>query len=239
MSPSSTNDRPPQGFAGFGDLGTRVVSATVLIALALGASILGGEAFALFWMIAAFAVDWEWQGLLGGRRRFPQIFFGGVAVAAAAGLTNGGAPGAGLAALFLFAGVCAVLAGPALRAWAFAGVVYSGSLVICVALLRELRASRLARDGLAICGRLGFGCFRLFRRSAHRRPEALATCFGGKDLVWNALGLLAGALLGSLIAAVGTKGAASEAPVFLVSAVASALSQVGDLRNRSSSAASG
>lgn len=50
----------------FGDLGPRLLSAAALIATAVLALYLGGDVFALFWLLAAFAVSWEWQGIVGG-----------------------------------------------------------------------------------------------------------------------------------------------------------------------------
>ncbi|HEY8139353.1 MAG TPA: hypothetical protein VIF61_16035, partial [Methylocystis sp.] len=69
--------KPKSG--GFGDLGPRVFSALVLTALAVAALIIGGHVFVLFWLIAAFAINWEWQGLIGGERRLARVVIGAVA----------------------------------------------------------------------------------------------------------------------------------------------------------------
>ena len=100
---------------GFGDLGPRVVSALALTALAVAALIVGGHVFVLFWLIAAFAINWEWQGLIGGERRLARVVIGAVALSAAAGFTHAGETIPGLVVLILLAGVEAMLAGPARR----------------------------------------------------------------------------------------------------------------------------
>ncbi|MGA9824272.1 MAG: phosphatidate cytidylyltransferase, partial [Methylocystis sp.] len=122
---------------GFGDLGPRAVSALVLIALAVAALIVGGHLFVLFWLIAAFAINWEWQGLIGGERRFARVVIGAVALSAAAGFTHAGEAIPGLLVLVSLAGVAAILAGPARRLWAFVGLIYAGALVVSVCALRD------------------------------------------------------------------------------------------------------
>ena len=47
----------------FSELGTRVLSALVLIPLALAAAYLGGWAWSVFWLVAAIGVLWEWLTL--------------------------------------------------------------------------------------------------------------------------------------------------------------------------------
>lgn len=48
------------------NLTLRIVSAAVMMPLALGTAYYGGWPFALFWAIAAIAVLWEWTGLVNG-----------------------------------------------------------------------------------------------------------------------------------------------------------------------------
>lgn len=48
------------------NLTLRIVSAAIMMPLALGAAYYGGWPFALFWAIAAIAVLWEWTGLVNG-----------------------------------------------------------------------------------------------------------------------------------------------------------------------------
>jgi phosphatidate cytidylyltransferase len=102
---------------GFADLGPRVASAVALGAAAIGALYVGGDVFALFWLVAAFAVNWEWQGLVGGERRLARVIAGGAAVAAAAAFGRNGWAGTAALEVALFAAVAAVLGGPEKRLW--------------------------------------------------------------------------------------------------------------------------
>jgi phosphatidate cytidylyltransferase len=75
----SVQPEPASKSGGFADLGPRVASAVVLVAVALVTLYLGGDVFALFWLVAGFAVNWEWQGLVGGERRMARVVAGGAA----------------------------------------------------------------------------------------------------------------------------------------------------------------
>jgi phosphatidate cytidylyltransferase len=121
----------------FADLGPRLLSAAALIATALGALYLGGDAFALFWLLAGFAVSWEWQGLIGGQMGLARIALGGGSLAAAAAFASHGAGRMALATVVVFAAVMAILAGPGRRLWAAAGLFYAGSLVVSANVLRQ------------------------------------------------------------------------------------------------------
>ena len=133
----SLDRRPEKKSGGFGDLGPRVASALVLVLLAVATLISGGHVFVLFWLLAAFAISWEWQSLIGGERRFARLAVSGVALAAAAGLAHSGEIAAGGLVVFALSGVVAILAGPSRRIWALTGVIYSGALMIAVCVLRD------------------------------------------------------------------------------------------------------
>ena len=60
-----TNARPV-GFRRFADLGPRLASGLVLVALALGTAYVGGRPFALLWWAASVAIVWE---MAASRRR--------------------------------------------------------------------------------------------------------------------------------------------------------------------------
>ena len=170
---------------GFGDLGPRVASAVVLAVLALATLVVGGHMFVLFWLIAAFAINWEWQALIGGERRLARVVIGAVALSAAAGFTHGGDTIPGVVVLVLLAGVVAILAGPSRRLWAFAGLIYAGALVVSVCALRRLPGPRPARRCVVVRAGLGRGCFRLLWRPHDWRTQAMAARFRWKNLVWN------------------------------------------------------
>ena len=52
--------------ASTGDLGKRIASGVVMALLAVGAVVLGGWPFALFWAAAAVGIFWEWSTIVAG-----------------------------------------------------------------------------------------------------------------------------------------------------------------------------
>ena len=125
----------------FADLRLRVASALVLGCAAIGSLLVGGIPFVLFWLLAAWAVNWEWQRMLGPHFRLARTFAGGVALCVAAALTVNLA--ADLAALAVLAGAAVVfmLAATGLRTWAGAGVIYAGALIVAaLSSIAKLRA---------------------------------------------------------------------------------------------------
>jgi phosphatidate cytidylyltransferase len=213
----------------FGDLGVRLMSAAVLITLALVAMIAGGAIFALFWLVAAFAVNWEWQKLLGEIRRQERIFVGGVGVAAAAGIAQTLSPAWGFAALFLLAGAVSLLAAQGLRLWAFGGVAYAGALVVFVNMLRASPQIGVVSIAWLFAVVWGSDAFAYFGGRLIGGPKLWPRVSAGKTWSGTITGLLAGATLGLVVAKIGTQGASAGLPVFLVSLVASVCSQIGDL----------
>ena len=118
------------------DLVPRLLSAVVMICLALGALWLGGRWFVAFWLVAAAAVFWEWLGIIGSQRRLVTALFGaGVLALAAALASNAGAEFALLAVLVGAVGV-GVLERKGLPGWAFSGLLYAGVLIVSVTSLR-------------------------------------------------------------------------------------------------------
>jgi phosphatidate cytidylyltransferase len=122
--------------ASTGDLGKRVASGIVMASLAVGAVVLGGWPFALFWAAAAVGIFWEWSAIVAGGAMAARVV--GVAALIAAAL----AAGAGeiyAASMALAAGVAAVAAAcaPDRRGWGAAGVVYAGIVLIAPMVLRR------------------------------------------------------------------------------------------------------
>jgi phosphatidate cytidylyltransferase len=127
-------DLPPS--ASTGDLGKRVASGIVMAVLAVGAVVLGGWPFALFWAAAAVGIFWEWSAIAAGGAVAARI--AGVAALIAAAL----AAGAGqipAASLVLAAGVAVVAAAcaPGRRGWGAAGVAYAGIALVAPMVLRR------------------------------------------------------------------------------------------------------
>ncbi|HEX9463484.1 MAG TPA: phosphatidate cytidylyltransferase [Alphaproteobacteria bacterium] len=124
--------------ASTGDLGKRIASGIVMALLAVGAVVLGGWPFALFWAAAAIGIFWEWSAIVAGGAIAARTV--GVAALTAAAL----AVGAGqiyAAAMALAAGVAAVAAAcaPGRRGWGAAGVAYAGIVLIAPMVLRRDR----------------------------------------------------------------------------------------------------
>ncbi len=229
-APQANPPSPPaRGSGGFGDLGPRVASALALVAVALTALIFGGNVFVLIWLVATFAVNWEWQGLIGGERRVARVTVGGVAAAAAAGLAHGGETTPGLVVLALLAAATGILAGAGRRLWACAGVIYTGALIVSICVLRD--SPDIGAMAIAwLCAVVwGTDVFAYFGGRLIGGPKLWPRVSAGKTWSGTIAGLLCGALLGLAVAYFGASGGVSALPVFLVSLGASALAQIGDL----------
>lgn len=214
--------------AKFGDLGVRLISAAILIALAVASLYAGGASFVVFWLLTACAVNWEWQGLLGESGRVERASIGGAGLAISACLTQLSHAGAGYASLLFLAVLVASAAPKDMRLWAFGGVFYSGTLVVVLILLRDSEMGGVAIAWLfAIVW--GSDVFAYFGGRLLGGPKLWPRVSAGKTWSGTITGLFAGALLGLATAEIGTKGEASGVAVFFVSAAASAASQLGDL----------
>ncbi len=107
-----------------------------MVALALGALWLGGDWFALFWLLAGLAVLWEWQNMIGAPAPFARFACGAACLVVVGVLARQLA--LDLAFPLLLAGCAGVawLAGPGKRVWAAGGLVYAAALVVSVIVLR-------------------------------------------------------------------------------------------------------
>jgi phosphatidate cytidylyltransferase len=70
---------------GTSELKKRVLAGIVMAALAIATNIAGGWLFALFWLLAALAVAYEWQKLIGGAAFSARLCFALAGVLLAAG----------------------------------------------------------------------------------------------------------------------------------------------------------
>lgn len=234
-SPQSHADKPPEAkkSGGFADLGPRVASAVVLVALAVGALVVGGDLFVVFWLTAAFAINWEWQGLIGGKRRLARVAIGGGAAAAAAALAHGGATLAGLAVLPCAAALVGAMGGRGMGLWAASGVIYAGSLVVAVSVLRDSTEAGLLSIAWLFAVVWGTDVFAYFGGRLIGGPKLWPRVSAGKTWSGTVTGALSGALLGLAAAHLAAPGAFKSLPVFLVSVAASAMAQIGDLAESS------
>jgi len=227
MTPPSNSGPGARG--GFGDLGPRVASAVVLVAIASVALYVGGDLFALFWLTAALAINWEWQRLIGGERRVARVVAGGAAAAAAAAFGRNGMAGFAALEIAFFTFVAAILAGPDRRIWAGAGVIYAGALAFSVCLLRESADFGMLAIAFLFAVVWGTDIFAYFGGRLIGGPKLWPRVSAGKTWSGTITGVLCGALLGLAAAYVGGGPALASAPTFLVGLVAAAVSQTGDL----------
>lgn len=131
-------DQRPAGAFSDPDLLRRVVSALVLVPVAIGTAWLGGWLFALLWLAGAAVVLWEWNRLI--LPDAPPVLFGGETVSIAAAVVllrffwN---PGFALIALGVGTGIALALSPRGRSRWAIAGLVYAAAVVAGPVILRD------------------------------------------------------------------------------------------------------
>jgi len=131
-------DQRPAGAFSDPDLLRRVVSALVLVPVAIGTAWLGGWFFALFWLAGAAVVLWEWNRLI--LPDAPPVLFGGETVSIAAAvilLRYFWNPGFALIALGIGTGIALALSPRGRSRWAIAGLVYAAAVVAGPVILRD------------------------------------------------------------------------------------------------------
>ncbi|MEK4033740.1 CDP-archaeol synthase [Methylocystis sp. IM3] len=230
---SATPKSAGAGAGGFADLGPRVISALVMVAAALAALYLGGDVFASFWIVAGFAINWEWQGLIGGARRRWRVAAGGVAVAAAAAFGQTGLVGPAALSLGVLAFVAALLAGPERRLWAAAGVFYAGAPIFSVCWLRQSPDHGLLAIAFLFAIVWGTDVFAYFGGRLIGGPKLWPRVSAGKTWSGTITGVVSGAALGLATAWFGGGPALAGGKTFLVALLAAAVSQMGDLAESS------
>ncbi len=212
------------------DLGVRVMSAVIMAAVALGAVWIGGWVFAAFWTAVGIAMLWEWQHLVGGDSVSTRLYVGAGAAALVAGLASLGHHEAAVSVLVIGALASAWLAGRARALWSGAGVVYVGSMIIAICVLRAslfygllaalwLFAVVWTTDVMAYFGGRMIGGPKLWPRVSP-----------GKTWSGFLVGITSGAAAGCMLALLlTTPGEASVFPLILLGLATAAVSQGGDL----------
>ncbi len=221
------------GAGGFADLGPRVISALVMVAAALAALYLGGVVFALFWVLAGFAINWEWQSLIGGTQRRWRVVTGGVAVAAAAAFGQTGLVLLAALAIGALAVVGALFAGPARRVWAAAGVVYASAPIFSVCWLRQSPDHGLLAIAFLFAIVWGTDVFAYFGGRLIGGPKLWPRVSAGKTWSGTITGVLSGAALGLATVYLGGGPALAGVKTFFVALLAAGVSQMGDLTESS------
>jgi phosphatidate cytidylyltransferase len=108
----------------------------VLAALAIGAAVLGGWFFALFWSVASIGVLWEWTSLVAGTDRRSILMTGAVSLVLTLALIVTSYVVSAVIVLVMGTLGTAALAPFGRRFWAAGGIPYAGALAIAPIVLR-------------------------------------------------------------------------------------------------------
>lgn len=229
--------RPERRAGGFltSELGMRIVSALVLAAVALLATLEGGWLFAAFWLLAGLAILVEWIRMTRIEPGTPAQVAGALGLAAITvveGVTR--APGPSFLAAFVALGILLATLRPGRdRLWGGAGFAYAAVIVAVPPAVRE-------HPDLGIVGLLWmFAIVWVTDVAAYFTGRSI----GGPKLwprvspkkTWSGFvgGLAAGTAAGVLVAVLAEgRGWAPQAPVWLVvvvSLIGAAVGQLGDL----------
>lgn len=217
------------------ELTTRVLSAIVMIAVALLTAYQGGWPFALFWLAAGIAILVEWTDMTGVEpRRLVQVVLGlGLAVQTILLLIHPGLGWALVAGAISLAIALLMVRDPQGRVWAASGFLYASLIVLVPPIVR-------AHPDLGILGLLWmFAVVWATDIAAYFTGRAL----GGPKLypaispkkTWSGFlgGVVAAALGGLLIAWAGSRFDLSHpfgiGGTIALSVIASVASQIGDL----------
>lgn len=107
-----------------------------MAALAIGAAVLGGWPFAIFWAAAAQGVFWEWSEIVVSGAGAARLAGGAALLIATLAAGAGQVFAAFIALAAGVAGVVAVIASRR-RAWSAAGVGYAGAVLVAPVVLRR------------------------------------------------------------------------------------------------------
>ncbi|HEY7458587.1 MAG TPA: phosphatidate cytidylyltransferase [Xanthobacteraceae bacterium] len=119
-----------------GELGKRVASAVALGVVALATAWYGGIPFLIVWTVGAFAVWWEWSGIIRADPRSLVVAIGWVALAGMAVALARDAAAIAFVCAVIGAAVAMATAQPG-RGWAAAGVFYASAVLIPMVMLRN------------------------------------------------------------------------------------------------------
>jgi phosphatidate cytidylyltransferase len=181
------------------ELRPRAAAAIVLGLVALAAAWFGGAVFVAFWLIGSIFVVWEWQRIVQSSRLPERVAAGALALLLAALLAlHKSAPGA-VTALILGALAVGWIARRPARTWAGAGVLYSGALVVSLALLRASPNYGLAAILWLYAVVWGADVAAFFAGRLIAGPRLSPSISPGKTWSGAIVGALAGAALGLLL----------------------------------------
>jgi phosphatidate cytidylyltransferase len=216
------------------DLWVRAASALVLVVFAVTALFLGGTAYALFWLVGALAVHWEWQRLIGAPLPWIRMFAGWLALGLAAVLCGFEQQELAFLLLLLASGFCAWAAGRGRLLWAGAGVLYAGGLLFAALLLRHDDIFGLCAIAWLFAVVWGTDVCAYFGGRLIGGAKLCLRISPGKTWSGFVVGIICGAVLGVAAIHFGAEfhfwpNVARVGPVLALGLVTGALAQGGDL----------
>jgi len=211
------------------DLLPRLLSSAALMAATLVSVWLGGEVFAIIWLIGAFAVSYEWQTLIGAARPLARIIVAALALVLAAKFASKGGPLTACAVIVLAGFLAALAAGSSRRIWAFAGIVYAGALIISVNVLYSSATFGTRSIVWLFATVWGTDVFAYFGGRLIGGAKIWPQVSPSKTWSGTLIGIFAGALLGAAVGAGGLGKPLLALPIFALSLVAAIISQGGDV----------
>lgn len=217
------------------DLGPRVASSLILIFGALASLVLGPVIFLMIWLAAALRIHWEWQRLIGGGHRNRRVAVGALALVAATALIAAtGSLQLAIAILLLAAVVAGIGDAGGFRLWAAAGIVYAGSLIISLGMLRLSLPFGVRAIAWLFAVVWGTDVVAYFAGRLVGGPKFLPRISPSKTWSGTLTGIFGGAALGTLFlgSTAGLSGGPSTvslAALFLLGIAVAMIAQAGDL----------
>jgi phosphatidate cytidylyltransferase len=205
----------------------RALSALVLGPLALLTTWVGDWPFALFWIVAALAVFWEWTSLVVGSSHRLMFSSAAGAIAVAGVLTWLAKPVVALLMVGLGALAAAIFAPIERRVWVTIGVGYAGAMLLAPMLLRADNTYGFAVIIFLFAIVWTTDVLGYFAGQAFGGPKLLPAVSPNKT--WSgAIAGTGGAMVIALLVA-SAFGSFNVLAILVVAFVLSVLSQIGDL----------
>jgi len=212
-----------------GELLLRIASGIVLAAVAVGAVVLGGAPFVLFWAAAALGIFWEWSGIVAGGAGAVRAT-GAVALALAAAAAWADRFGAAVAIVAAGAVAAAILGAPRRRVWIAKGVLYAGAVLLGPAILRRDHAFGLVAMLFLFAVVWVTDTLAYFVGRAVGGPKLAARISPNKTWSGACAGTLGAVVAGlAVFAVMRGAGDAALAPIAAIAFMLSIVSQGGDL----------
>jgi phosphatidate cytidylyltransferase len=216
------------------DLGPRAASSLILIVGALASLQLDAMIFVLIWLAAALRIHWEWQRLIGGDQPRRRLAVGALALIGAAYLVGAGNVPEAIGVIIVAAIVAGLGDTGGFRLWAAAGVVYAGSLVISLCMLRLSLPLGVRAIAWLFAVVWGTDVVAYFAGRLIGGPKFLPQISPSKTWSGTVTGVVGGALLGTVFLLIvaqttGTQNPVPVAALFLLGLATALVAQAGDL----------